>query len=256
MDNRRVLGFTMTEAHFYDHFCRDEPTGVGKWIAATLSQKIYRLAGIEPDHKVLEIGPGRGYFADVCLSKGVEYSAIEPNAAMAKSLEKKGVHPSRITCALVPPLPRLENVFDRVLMINVMEHVNSMQDALQTAQQIRSVLKPGGKLVICSPDYLNLRHNFFNCDFSHNYVTTARRLRQLLISAGFDNIKSRFLSGPLGGVTCFIVTALVARLPFGVLNAMFPESAALSKLYKAQLAFSRKVLIIAENPLDTQDSPV
>ena len=29
--------------------------------------------------------------------------------------------------------------------------------------------------VISSPDYLNLRLNFFNCNFSHSYITTRRR---------------------------------------------------------------------------------
>jgi hypothetical protein len=131
-------------------------------------------------------------------------------------------------------------------MINVMEHTNSMQDALQVAQQIRGVLKPKGKLVICSPDYLNWRLNFFNCDFSHNYVTTRRRLSQLLINAGFEDIKSCYLSGPLTGFICFLVTALISRLPFGLFNALFPDNKVISKLYKIQLTFLRKVLILGE----------
>jgi SAM-dependent methyltransferase len=164
---------------------------------------------------------------------------------MAASLEKRGAN---VTRAMVPPLPDLAKEFDVVVMINAMEHMNSMQDALQLTGQIRDVLKPEGKLVICSPDYLNLRHNFFNCDFSHNYVTTRRRLRQLLLSAGFENIKSCYLSGPLTGFVCIIVSALVSRLPFGMLNAWFPDNKVFYKLYKIQLTFSRKVLILARKP--------
>ncbi|MHC4489650.1 MAG: class I SAM-dependent methyltransferase, partial [Planctomycetota bacterium] len=177
------------------------------------------------------------------LEKGIEYVAVEPNQQMAASLEKRG---AVVICAMVPPLPAVDKEFDVVVMINVMEHMNSMQDALQIALQIRTVLKPKGKVVICSPDYLNLRHNFFNCDFSHNYVTTRRRLKQLLVSAGFNNIKSCYLSGPLTGFVCFLVTAVVSRLPFGLLNAFFPDNKIVYKLYKMQLAFSRKVLILAE----------
>ncbi len=232
----------MTEEHFYDHFHQDSPTGIGSWIAQAFCKKIFEYVKIEPHHSVLEIGPGRGVFADICFEKGIEYFAVEPNQQMAASLEKRGANVVR---TMVPPLPDLEKEFDVVVMINAMEHMNSMQDALQLAGQIRDVLKPKGKLVICSPDYLNLRHNFFNCDFSHNYVTTRRRLRQLLLSAGFENIKSCYLSGPLTGLVCIIVSALFSRLPFGMLNAWFPDNKVFFKLYKIQLTFSRKVLILA-----------
>ncbi|MHC4596538.1 MAG: class I SAM-dependent methyltransferase [Planctomycetota bacterium] len=233
----------MTEEYFYDHFHQDSPTGIGNWITEAFSKRIFKYVKIEPHHRVLEIGPGRGVFADICLEKGIEYVAVEPNQQMAASLEKRG---AVVICAMVPPLPAVDKEFDVVVMINVMEHMNSMQDALQIALQIRTVLKPKGKVVICSPDYLNLRHNFFNCDFSHNYVTTRRRLKQLLVSAGFNNIKSCYLSGPLTGFVCFLVTAVVSRLPFGLLNAFFPDNKIVYKLYKMQLAFSRKVLILAE----------
>jgi len=231
---------------FFDHFSReDKPTKMGMRLVKALSRRIFRYAEIASGTNILEIGPGRGVFADICLEKGIEYCAVEPNQQMAASLEKRGAN---VIHAVVPPLPEIDKSFDNVVMINVMEHMNSMQDALQITRQIREVLKPRGKFVICSPDYLNWRHNFFNCDFSHNYVTTRRRLKQLLVNAGFENIKSCYLSGPLTGFVCFLVTALVSRLPFGLLNAMFADSKLCYKLYKMQLTFLRKVLILGEKP--------
>ncbi len=228
---------------FYEHFRLDKPTKIGGWIAKAFSRKIFRYAKLCPSDIVLEIGPGRGVFADICLRKNVEYFAIEPNPQMAESLQRKG---ASVICAIVPPLPQLEKQFDAVVMINVLEHMNSLHDALQVTRQVKEILRPKGRLVICSPDYLNLRHNFFNCDFSHNYVTTQRRLKQLLFSAGFEPVTSSFLSGPVGGFIAFVLSALISRAPFGVLSAMFPENKLFQKLYKLQLAFSRKVLIIAE----------
>jgi phospholipid N-methyltransferase len=243
--NRRALteGTFMTESSFYDHFVLDKPTRLGSWIAKSLCKQVYRSAEIEQPCSVLEIGPGRGPFADLCLQNSVEYSAVEPNRQMAGSLEKRG---ARIICETVPPLPALDTQFDAVVMINVLEHMNSMQDALQITAQIKDVLKPKGRLVICSPDYLNLRHNFFNCDFSHSYVTTQRRLEQLLANAGLACATSRFLAGPFSGIGCILVTALVSRLPFGLLSALFSNSNILKKLYKLQLTLSRKVLVIGE----------
>lgn len=231
---------------FFNHFSReDKPTKLGMWLGKVLSRKIFRYAEVASGSSILEIGPGRGAFADICLEKGMEYSAIEPNPQMAASLEQRGAN---VICAIVPPLPRLDKEFDLVVMINVMEHMSSMQDALQITRQIREVLKPKAKFVIHAPDYLNWRLNFFNCDFSHNYVTTRRRLNQLLVNGGFNNIKSCYLSGPLTGFVCFLVTAIASRLPFALFNAIFADNKVFYKLYKLQLTFSRKVLILGEKP--------
>ncbi len=231
---------------FFDHFSRqDKPTGVGMRLAKALAQRIFNYIQAGPGSTVLEIGPGRGDFADICLKEGMDYSAIEANRQMAESLKERG---ASVVSAMVPPLPALEREFDVVVMINVMEHMNSMADALQITQQIRNVLKPGGKFVICSPDYLNWRRNFFNCDFSHNYVTTRRRLKQLLINGGFGHLRSCHLCGPMTGFMSLLLTAIVSRLPFGLLNAIFPDSKILYKLYKVQLTFMRKVLILGEKP--------
>ncbi len=229
---------------FFEHFrSGDKPTKAGAGLVRALARKIFKYAGVAPGGSVLEIGPGRGDFADICLKTGIEYSAIEANRQMAESLQARGAHVVR---AMAPPLPALDRQFDTVVMINVMEHMNDVRDALAITGQIRDVLKPKGRFVICSPDYLNWRRNFFNCDFSHNYVTTRRRLEQLLVNCGFGNIRSCHLSGPMSGPLCFLLSAMVSHLPFGFLNAAFPDSKLFYKLYKGQLTFLRKVLVVGE----------
>jgi SAM-dependent methyltransferase len=234
----------MAKDSFYDHFQQDKPTRAGARLSSALCRRIFDFAGVTRGQRVLEIGPGRGVFADLCLSSGVEYAAIEANQAMADSLRSRG---AEVAEARVPPLPPLNRKFDFVVMINVMEHMNDMRDALQLAQQIREHLAPGGRLVVCSPDYLNLRAHFFNCDFSHNYVTTQRRLAQLFISAGYGGTRSSYVAGPFSGAVAVLVAAFAARLPFGMFHAWFPGSRLFSKLYKVQLSLSRKVLIVGEN---------
>lgn len=237
----------MTEQNqnnFFEHFSKDDKsTKIGNRLAIALAQKIFRYTNTKPGDSILEIGPGKGLFADICLKEGIEYSAVEPNEQMASALEQKG---AKIIRALVPPLPEMEKQFDAVVMVAVMEHMNGTSDALQISQQIKNVLRPKGKFIICSPDYLNWGKHFFNCDFSHSFVTTRRRLRQLLLNAGFDNIESCHLSGPFGGIACFAISILAARLPFGLLNAWFPNNKVFYKLYKIQLTFSRRVLICGE----------
>ena len=48
------------------------------------------------------------------------------------------------------------------------------------------VLEPGGVLFVVVPDYLKERTFFFDVDYTHNFVTTERRVQQLLVDGGFE----------------------------------------------------------------------
>ncbi|MBP8302711.1 MAG: class I SAM-dependent methyltransferase [Phycisphaerae bacterium] len=238
-----------TSDTFFEHFAQgDRPTAIGSRLARVTSLRLFRWLGLGPHARVLEIGPGRGLFAELCLEAGLRYVAVEPNATMAASLEQRGAEVIR---ERVPPLPRLEGRFDAVVMIHLVEHLNSMQEALALTTQVKAVLAPEGKVLVCSPDFLNWRKHFFNCDFSHNYVTTERRLHQLLLNGGFRHVRSRTLAGPLAGCPAVLVSGLAALLPFGLLNALLPDSRAAYKLYKMQLTCLRAVAVCGtlEGPL-------
>ncbi len=237
----------MAKDTFYNHYSQDKTTKAGLRLAAALNQHLFDFAGMEASQSVLEIGPGRGLLADICRREGVRYTAIEPNVQMAESLRSRG---AEVIEAMVPPLPPLERKFDYIVMNNVLEHMNDTREALSVARQIRDCLVPGGRFVVCSPDYLNMRSEFFNCDFSHSYVTTQRRLAQLLLSAGYDATKteSGYVAGPLKGAMAVIVSAVMARMPFGKLLSWWPENFVIGKLYKLKLTLCGKILIFGENP--------
>lgn len=235
----------MNETSFYDHFHQDKPTGIGAALSSAFFRNIVAFSGMRQGHKVLEIGPGRGVLADLCLERSIGYTAIEPNPTLAQSLESRGAEVIR---AIVPPLPDVKNKFDFVVMVNVLEHMDGTKEALEIAGQIRQCLEPGGRFIVCSPDYMSMRQHFFNCDFSHGYVTTQRRLSQLLLSAGYVPLRSCYLAGPLRGLAGMIAAAVAAWLPFGAFHTWWPKSRLCMKLYKLQLTFSRKVLIAGENP--------
>ena len=47
-------------------------------------------------------------------------------------------------------------------------------------------LRRGGVLFIVVPDYLKERAFFWDIDYTHNFVTTERRVRQLLYDGGLE----------------------------------------------------------------------
>lgn len=226
---------------FFDHFAEEKPTKFGLWLTAKISKKIFKYAQLKPGSRIIEVGPGRGIFSDICLQHEIEYWAIEPNDKMARLLEDKGV---KVVRALVPPIPDLGQSFDAVVMNSVMEHMDTVTQALELTKQVYQLLNPQGQFIIASPDCLNLRHHFFHGDFSHNYVTTWRRLRSLMINAGFTEIRGTYHSGPFTGVVSFPISAIAVRMPFGILAAMFPKNRLCRKLYKLEQVFLRRAIVI------------
>ncbi len=225
---------------FYDHFAQDRPTRLGMWLTHGVSRRIFEFSGIQPKDRVLEIGPGRGVFTDLCLKAGADYQAIEPNQELADQLRQRGV---KVVNAVVPPMPDLGGTFDVVVMNSVIEHMNTMVDALELSKQVLALLRPGGRFVLYAPDYANWRHHFFIGDFSHSYITSWRRLEELLTSAGFDRIEGCYQTATFRGVLCFVLSGLAAWMPFGWLDVLLPHSRIVHKLYKIQLGFLRRVLV-------------
>ncbi len=225
---------------FYDHYAQDKPTKLGLWLTHGVARRIFEFSGIRKGDRVLEIGPGRGVFTGLCLAEGAEYTAIEPNHEMAGHLRSRGVN---VVNAIVPPMPDLGETFDVVVMNSVIEHMNTMVDALELCKQVLGMLKPGGRFVLYAPDYANWRHHFFIGDFSHSYITSWRRLEELLVSAGYDRIEGCYQTATFRGIPCFVLSALAGWMPFGWLDVLFPHSRIVHRLYKIQISLLRRVLV-------------
>lgn len=227
---------------YFKHWNIGTATKFGLNLSRRLMRSYFDYGGFSRKDIILEIGPGRGFFADICLRSGIEYIAIEPNAISAKALRKKDV---KVYEQLVPPLGSLSD-FTAVVMIASFEHLNGSKEAWDLAKEIYSRLPKGGKLLLAVPDihYLGFS-NFYKDDFSHNYITSYRRIKTLLMSIGFDSIKIRYQCLSCTGIKGFLVGWIFRYLPFAWLKGEFPENYIINKLRKLQLCFSRFVVALA-----------
>jgi SAM-dependent methyltransferase len=66
-----------------------------------------------------------------------------------------------------------------------MEHMAGIDAARQFTAEALRVLRPGGVFFVVVPDYLKERTFFWDVDYTHNFVTTERRCRQLFNDNGF-----------------------------------------------------------------------
>ena len=158
----------------------------------------------KPPGDMLEIGPGHGTLAQQAVAAGYRYRCIEASPILADYLRKKGFE---VTEAFTPPIPGDDRSADVVYADQVLEHMSGIDAARAfTAEALRS-LKPGGVFFVVVPDYLKERTFFWDVDYTHNFVTTERRVRQLFNDTGFEILH---VERGIGVATGFARDALAA----------------------------------------------
>ena len=132
---------------------------------------------------IVEIGPGTGGFAKSAISSGWSYRGFDASEVLANELRSGGL---KVTQAWVPPMPIDDQSCDVVYADQVLEHMSGIDMAREFVNEASRVLRPGGVFLVVVPDYLKEKEFFWDIDYTHNFVTTDRRVRQLLYDGGFE----------------------------------------------------------------------
>lgn len=131
----------------------------------------------------LEVGPGQGAISALARDAGYRYRAVEPSPLLAEELRARGF---QIEQAFTPPIPAPDLSQDIVYADQVLEHMSGIDAARSWVAEALRILRPGGLLFVVVPDYLKERGFFWDIDYTHNFITTERRVRQLLYDGGFE----------------------------------------------------------------------
>ncbi|MEI7771196.1 MAG: methyltransferase domain-containing protein [Chloroflexales bacterium] len=227
---------------FYDYYDDLAATGIGR--AWALGQARLALAQIRAAHPggrtVLEIGPGHGSFAAVCAEVGYQYTALDINLRLLRTIQARGHSSVR---AIAPLLPVSAGSYDIAFASHVIEHSPTYRDAAAFLSELGRTVVAGGVVALVAPDYLALREDFWNCDYSHGFVTTRRRLRQIMRDCGLDPAGEGYVWGPLRGIGGRIAGLTIGSRIAGQIARGLPGRVG-ERLYKARLTFARAVLII------------
>lgn len=174
-------------ATFYRWFSerQKELTGFGRARRARTEQSRLGLLmrHIRPPGEMLEIGPGHGTLAEAAVQTGWRYRAVEASPVLIEELRHKGLE---VIEAWAPPIPAPDASHDVVYADQVVEHMPGIDAARAFVAEAHRVLRPRGVLFVVVPDYLKERTFFWDVDYTHNFVTTERRVRQLLYDGGFS----------------------------------------------------------------------
>lgn len=136
--------------------------------------------------KICEIGPGHGFFAEICTINKMSYSGYEINIGQAEKLMEMGYNVEAATC---PPMPQGDPV-DIIWISHVLEHMSSFQKARELMISCNNRLSKNGYIVIIGPDLLHWKFSFWDRDWTHGYPTSKCNVEQLLNDTGFIVHKS------------------------------------------------------------------
>jgi SAM-dependent methyltransferase len=170
---------------FYRTFSEKELTRFGGARRGRIEQARFELATRDapPPGDFLEVGPGQGAIADLAVHAGYRYRAVEPSPQLAEALNKRGLD---VVEAFTPPIPGADESVDILYADQVLEHMSGIDAARAWVAEALRLLRPGGTLFVVVPDYLKERGFFWDIDYTHNFPTTERRMRQLLYDGGFE----------------------------------------------------------------------
>lgn len=141
--------------------------------------------GLPRGARVLDVGCGRGVLLGALADRGLEAHGVElsPEAASGADPRAKIRVAERLADAGYP-----ESFFDEVIVWHVLEH---LPDPRETLEEIRRVLRPGGRLVVALPSFGSAQArwagpHWFHLDVPrHLFHFPLPALRRLLEDVGF-----------------------------------------------------------------------
>ena len=179
------------------------------------------------------------------MAAGWRYTAIEASPLLIQVLRAKGLH---VVESFAPPIPVPDDSADVVYADQVLEHMSGIDAARHFTAEAHRSLRPGGTFFVVVPDYLKERTFFWDVHYTHNFVTTERRVRQLFNDNGFDHLHVERGIGVATGLArdALAAAALLVNLP-GV-DALSRHTGTEDFVFKVRKNLFETLTFVAQKP--------
>ena len=216
----------------YNEFGEREIHSLGSKLKNWYLRRIFQILlaetnGDVADTSILELGSGRGDVAQLCKNLGFKkYSAIEPNASLAKATRSAYGDGCDVMESYLPAVPAgFEKQFDVVFSLHVLEHAPDPYSAHDWVKAMKAMVKPGGFIVVAGPDFRDYMH-FWDSDWSHGYPLTPNRVVQIFRDQEISVVSSSSLhlgrtNGAWGVVAKFLSVCLPTRPLDAITHKLF-----------------------------------
>lgn len=140
--------------------------------------------------RLIDIGCGNGVFLLRAKAAGWQVTGLEPDPVAAAGVSECGLD---VHSGMLETFDRID-AFDVATASHVIEHVH---DPRLFLRQIHDLLKAGGRVWLATPNVQSMGHRVFGRAWRglepprHITVFSAKALRMMLLSAGFQDIRFR-----------------------------------------------------------------
>lgn len=234
---------------FYRWFSERKLTRFGSARRGRIEQSRLRLLArhATPPGQMLEIGPGMGSLAQAAVATGWSYRAVEASPALVSQLHSLGLE---VTQAWAPPVPASDASCDVLYADQVLEHMSGIDAAREFVAEGARVLRPGGIFFIVVPDYMKEQAFFWDIDYTHNFVTTERRMRQLLFDAGFEVERVVRSIGAATGLSRDLLAGAAVLVNVPGTDAVSRYTRTEDLLFKVRKNLFETLTVVSRKPVD------
>ena len=151
--------------------------------------------------RLLEVGSGSGRFLNRMRKAGWSVDGIDFDPVAAARIQERFGIP--VAVGSLPELGYPEGEYDVVAMSQVLEHV---ADPVALLKECRRVLRPGGRLVLSTPNARSLAHRLYGRHWRglepprHQHVFTTSALARCARDCGFADARLFTLSAESAGI--------------------------------------------------------
>ncbi len=153
-----------------------------------------RQLGRGNGRKLLDVGCGDGSLLRMMLEYGWDCQGLDFDDGAVRNAARKGLH---VACGTLEEQRYAEAAFDAITMSHVIEHV---PEPLALLSECRRILKPGGRLVLVTPNSQSLGRKMFGSSWSHLAppyhlrIFSPHSLSTLASRAGFRTVRTATLA--------------------------------------------------------------
>ncbi len=213
------------------------------------NQLVYNLLSqnVPEGTPVLELGVGKGWFAQVCLDHSHPYQGVEANEKQCRALMANGLN---MTCGQVPPVSvqSPEDGFGLVYSAHLLEHLPNSQAVHDLLVGCASLLGERGIVAMLFPDAMAMGKHFWNCDYTHTFPTTERRVAQAMADAGLEVIATHRLCGHYTGGMRLLARAGSQPLILKAAQMVARSPERKDLIYRGWMYLQQDILLVARLP--------